>query len=178
MLNQLSAYIHRQTHKRLLIGLLAGLAIVVALLPVLYTFFPAGTRVPALDAPEWQSSEQVQDILQAWGPQVRNLQVWFHLTWDIAFPVLMLLCSALLISWFTQKAWPADSPLQKLNLLSLGVVFDLLENGCIVLLIARFPDISPTLALLKSLFSILKYGFLILISITLVVSIVKAYQNK
>jgi hypothetical protein len=168
MLKQIAAYIQTRARKPLIIPLLAALGLwVLAGLPITYSIFPDSVKVAALDAPHWQSPEEIRQILHSWSPQVRNMQVWFHLTWDLVFPVLIIATGSLVIAWLMQRIFPDKSNWQLLNLLPFGMMFDLLENGCIVWLILQFPDISPESLALKPLFTLLKFSIVLLMTLVI-----------
>ena len=132
----------------------------------------------SLDDPVFFEPEEIFSIVESWGDEGRNYELWFHLTWDLVFPILGFLFMGLFISWLLQRSFNPESRLQKLNLLALGSVFDLLENICLILIIAFYPIQPVVVAWLKTIFTIIKYGFELLDIPVILVGFIKAALNK
>ena len=79
--------------------------------------------------------------------------MWLHLTWDFIIPILGFLFVGLFISWLLQRSFRPGSKLQKLNLLALGSVFDLLENICLISMMVGYPARPVVVAWLKTIFT-------------------------
>jgi FtsH-binding integral membrane protein len=132
----------------------------------------------SLDDPVFYTQEEVFSIMESWGDVGRTYQLWFHFTWDLIFPILGFLFVALFISWLLQRGFRPESKAQKLNLLALGSVFDLLENICLVSLIVMYSDRPVAIAWLKTIFTMSKYSFGIPILLMILIGFVKAAMNK
>jgi len=62
------------------------------------------------------------------GKSGRLKQFWFHLTWDLLFPIIYFFFLGFLLSWLYKRGFKRDSKMQKLNLVSLVAAVDLLED--------------------------------------------------
>ena len=133
-------------------------------LPLFYFLYPAANDMISLDDPVLYTSAEILNILQSWGETGRFSQMWFHVTWDLAVPILYSLFFAFIISWLFQKSVKPDSYMHKLNLFAIsGGTFDLLENFAIFTLILSYPARIEILVLLKNAFTILKYFHIIIL---------------
>lgn len=130
MLSRLSNRLHAWAKGWLILSVFAALVLFMAItLPLLSLIYPAGDEMVSLDDPVLYTPEEVFSIVESWGDGGRTYQLWLHLTWDLIVPILGFLFVGLSISWLLQRGFRPGSKLQKLNLLALGSVFDLL--GCV-----------------------------------------------
>jgi hypothetical protein len=179
MLSRLSDRLHDWAKGWLILSVFAALVLFMAItLPILSFIYPAGGEMVSLDDPVLYTPEEVFSIVDSWGSGGRNYQLWFHLTWDFMFPILGFLFIGLFISWLLQRSFKPGSKLQKLNLLALEAVFDLLENVCIVSMIVVYPAQPVALAWLKTIFTMIKYGFMIPIIFLIVIGLFIAARNR
>jgi hypothetical protein len=95
--------------------------------PIDLTFFP--------------SAEKVISSVVAYGEEGRAFYTTVELTADILYPIAYTFFFSLLISFVFQRVIDKNSKLQRLNLLPFGAwVFDMLENICILLILASYPS--------------------------------------
>jgi hypothetical protein len=179
MLSTLSKRFHTWAKGWVIVTLFAAIVLfMVITLPLLSFIYPAGSEMVSLDDPVFYTQEEVFSIMESWGDVGRTYQLWFHFTWDLIFPILGFLFVALFISWLLQRGFRPESKAQKLNLLALGSVFDLLENICLVSLIVMYSDRPVAIAWLKTIFTMSKYSFGIPILLMILIGFVKAAMNK
>ena len=179
MLSRLSDRLHAWAKGWLILSVFAALVLFMAItLPLLSLIYPAGNEMVSLDDPVFYTSEEVFSIVESWGDGGRTYQLWFHLTWDLIVPILGFSFVGLFISWLLQRGFRSGSKLQKLNLLALGAVFDLLENICLVSMIVAYPARPVAVAWLKTIFTMIKYGFAIPIILLIVIGLYKAARNR
>lgn len=179
MLSKLSDYFHARAKGRLILSVFAALVLFMAItLPLLSTIYPAADEMVSLDDPVFYTPEEVFSIVESWDDGGRTYQLWFHLTWDLIFPILGFFFVGLSISWLLQRGFRLWGKLQKLNLLALGPVFDLLENLCLAIIIAVYPDQPVAIAWMKTISTMTKYSFLILIILVVLISLVAAAMTR
>jgi len=147
-------------------------------LPFLSRIYPAADELVSLDDPAFYTPEEIFSIVESWSDGGRNYQLWLHLTWDLIVPILGFLFVGLFLSWLLQRGFGSGSKLQKLNLLALGTVFDLLENICLVSMIVIYPAQPELVAWLKTIFTMSKYGFAIPIVLLILIGLIKAAMNR
>jgi hypothetical protein len=103
----------------------------------------------------------------------------YYLTGEIVNPILLNLLPILLISWLFQRGFKLESKLQKLNVTPVGaVIFDLLENTCIVIMLSVYPARPTLVAWLSTLGTTTKYLFLYTSWLLVLVGLVKAGMNR
>ena len=179
MLTKISNYFHARAKKWLILTIFIIFVLFVTIsLPVIYYFYPTVDEMVSLDDPIFYTPEEIFSIVESWGETGRTQQFWFHLTWDFIVPLLGLLCIGLFISWLTQRGFNPESKMQKMNLIALAAIFDVLENVCIELIVLVYPSEPRGIAWAKSVFTMAKYGFGILIVVIIVISLYKAIQNR
>lgn len=179
MLSKLSAQFYAWAQSRLILPVFAALVLFVAItLPFLNLIYPSADEMISLDDPVFYTPEEAFSIIESWADDGRTYQLWFHLTWDFIFPILGFLFVGLSISWLLQRGFRPGSKLQRLNLLALGSVFDLLENICLVSMIAVYPDQPVIVARLKTIFTMSKYGFMISIILIVLIGLFAAAMNR
>jgi len=179
MLSRLSDRLHAWAKGWLILSVFAVLVLfMVITLPLLGLIYPAADEMVSLDDLVFYTPEKVFSIVESWGDGGRAYQLWFHLTWDLIFPILGFLLVGLFISWLLQRGFRPGSKLQKLNLLALESAFDLLENICIVSMIVVYPARPVAVAWLKTIFTMIKYGFAIPIILLLLIGLIKAAMNR
>ncbi len=116
--------------------------------------------VGPLDLNLTYSGAQAVDTLAAMGAEGRALYRNIEIMADFIYPVAYTLFFGLLISWLFQKGLAPESRLRAWNVLPLGgFVFDVLENTSILLMINQFPAVSPALASVAGVFTLVKWLF-------------------
>jgi hypothetical protein len=181
MLAILSRRLHSWARGWLILALVAGFMIFEAItLPRLQA--APGGGIVSLDAQLFYRPEQAFATVAAYG-EARRFWIVIYLTWDIANPILYTAIFGLLISWFFRRGFRAESRLQRLNLLPVAAgLCDLLENLCIVMLLALYPAQPAAVAWLSTICTVSKIGFLsvsmLLILVGLVVIAIKALSRS
>jgi hypothetical protein len=179
MLLNLSDRFYTLAKGRLILAVFAAFALFMGItLPLLSHFYPASNEMESLDAPAFYTPDEIFSIIESWGAGGRSHQLWFHLTWDVVVPVLGFLTFGLCLSWLWMRAVPPGSRLRRLNLLALASGFDLLENFSLAALIVAYPARPAWVAWLKTIFTMSKYGFGIVIILFLLIGLVIAGRNR
>ncbi|QUI25418.1 hypothetical protein HZI73_25345 [Vallitalea pronyensis] len=178
MLNKLSNTLINQSKLWKIFLLLAIMVALFMSLPAFESYFQI-TDMASLDELQFYSSDDIYQILDQWGTEGQRQQMFFHFTWDLALPITYFFFLAYLFSWLTKRGFKQDNPLQKLNLLSLVAVVDILENLSMLALVLLYPTEIQVLAFLKTAFTLIKfYIFGPLISLGLFVSIIATIKNS
>lgn len=106
---------------------------------------------------------QVFQMIGAYGEAGRSLYTTTTLTADTLYPLDYALLFALILIATYRRAFPQGRLLRFLVLVPfLTAAFDLLENGCIVSLLAAYPQQPVLLAQIASLFTTLKWSALVI----------------
>jgi len=116
--------------------------------------------------------------VESYGEQGRHMYSLFALTADIAYPIIYSIFLGLSITYLLRKNFSTESNLQKLNLLPFAaMLFDILENLCIVTLLATYPQQIKGLAFLTIIMNFIKWVFAgastLLVLIGLVILVLK-----
>ena len=135
-------------------------------------------ELESLDDPVFYTPDEIFSVVESWGPGGRSFQLWFHLTWDVVVPVLGFLLFGLSLSWLYMRVVQPGSRLRRLNLLALASGFDLLENFSQAVLIVVYPARPAWVAWLKTIFTLSKYGFGIVIILFLLAGLALAARNR
>ena len=179
MLSKLSDRFYTLAKGRLILAVFAALFLFMGIsLPVLYQLYPEEMSLESLDDPVFYTPGEIFSILDTWGETGRSFQLWLHLTWDVVVPVLGFLTFGLSLSWLWMRAAPPESRLRRLNLLALASGFDLLENFSQAVLILAYPARPAWLAWLKTLFTLSKYGFMVVILLFLLIGLALVWRNR
>jgi hypothetical protein len=121
---------------------------------------------------------QAFEMIDKYGEAGRALYLKIELTADIIYPIVYTLFYGLLISWLFQRAFRADSPMQKWNMIPVGAwFFDLLENIGIVSMLAAYPSKPAIIASITMIFGSLKWGFAFASIALVLIGLVKAAMN-
>jgi hypothetical protein len=179
MLYKISNWFHSRAKGRLILSVLGSFVIFMGvLLPIFNHIYPASVKMISLDDPVFYTPTEIFSIVESWGNDGRTLQFWFHLTWDFIVPILGLLFIGLFLSWLLQRSFKPESKLQKLNLVALASIFDLLENFCIAIIILAYPVRPMVIAWMKIVFTLSKYGFGVLIILLILAGLVITAKNR
>lgn len=177
--NKLSSFFYNKT-KLWLVGLFFVLIVLKFLfLPIFENILQIDEQMISLDKPHIYAPETVYAILTDWGESGRLKQFWLHLTWDLLLPIIYFFFLGFLISWLAKRGFKPNSKMQKLNLVALVAVVDLLENVSLFFLIQIYPANVYILSLVKTGLTLTKYylfGPAILFG--LVISTVFALKNR
>jgi hypothetical protein len=122
------------------------------------------------DTSFYYSSKTLYHFADAYGPEGRSAYIRARLTFDVFWPLVYLAFLGTAISWIFQKSSLRGEIWKRLNLVPVfGLLFDYLENGAAVVVMARYPDLTPILSHLAGVFTAIKWiciggSFAILIS--------------
>ncbi len=122
--------------------------------------------------------EKVFQMVTAYGPQGRPLYIAITLTADLVYPFIYGQLLALAMIYFFRKSFAPDSIFQIGIYVPLAAMAaDYLENICLVILLATYPNWLEGLSQAANIFTGLKWG-LLLISITLALAGLVAWLFK
>ncbi|MEM7366990.1 MAG: hypothetical protein AAF587_00245 [Bacteroidota bacterium] len=129
------------------------------------------------------SVEFAHEKIEAYGEAGRQLYKTIELTADVIYPLIYGFAYALLIAFFFQRAFPAQSWTKWLLLVPLATtVSDLAENLSIVSLLNAFPEQPNHLAQLAATFSLMKWSLIlstfVIILLGLVLFLIKNRKAK
>ena len=177
MLERLTARLRQRATRRTVLILLAlNFMMNAVILPL------AGARLQAfsggvgtLDVRLAYSPAQAYAALAAYGSAGRQFYLLIELTADVVYPIIYSFFFSLAILFFWQRGggrWPI---LARLALLPFaGLLADYLENAGLITLLLNFPAQLPTLALLTSLFTSIKWFLAGLSLLALLLSVASA----
>jgi hypothetical protein len=113
------------------------------------------------DTSFYYSSKTLYHFADAYGPEGRSAYIRARLTFDVVWPLVYLAFLGTSISWAFQKSGKAGKLWKRLNLLPVfGLLFDYLENGAAVVVMARYPDLTPILPQIAGVFTAIKWIFI------------------
>ena len=113
------------------------------------------------DTSFYYSADQLFQFAEAYGPQGRRAYIQARVTFDLVWPLVYLAFLATAISWAYQKADKEGGFWMRLNLFPVfGLVFDFLENGATSIVMARYPDLTPILAQIAGVVTVIKWIFI------------------
>lgn len=125
----------------------------------------------------------VQQLFLALGQKGRHTYLFLQLPFDLVYPALFALSYCLLLAYFLKKLHRQNSwLLYGCYLPFVGGTADYLENMGIINLLLQFPDITPRLVQVTSLFSVVKSSattlYFVLLLIVLVVLGIQFFRKK
>lgn len=178
MIIGISNYFHNKAKIKNIIIIFLLLVLFFISLPIIYHIFPFAAKLESLDALAFYTPKQIYSIMNSWGESGRKFQFWFHLIWDFAMPITGSIFLGLLISWLLQRSFKPKSLFQKLNLIALSSIFDLLENICIMIILFYYPKQLIIFAWVKTILTTIKYSFGIPLFIIIITGIVISTKNR
>lgn len=114
-------------------------------------------------------------MAETYGPEGRVAYVRARWTFDVVWPLVYTFFLVTAISWLGKRAFPPGSRARLLNLVPvLGLLFDYLENICASIVMARYPAQTPIVDLLTTVFTPIKWVFVVGSFVVLVVVAVAA----
>jgi len=172
MLSRLSRHLYSWTRGWLILALIAGFVIFeVITLPRLQA--APGGNIVSLDAQLFYTPERAFATVAAYD-DARRFWIPIYLTWDVANPIFYTLIFGLLISWLFRRCQLSES-WHLLNLLPVGAgLCDLVENLCIVTLLAVYPAQPAAVAWLSTICTVSKMSFLGVSTLLILVGLVAA----
>ena len=118
-------------------------------------------------------------MVAAYGEQVRAAYRVTELTVDIIYPIVYTSFFSLLITWLFKKGFPAESKIQRLNVVPFGAwLFDLFENLGIVTMLSVYPSTPTGVSWLTTIFTMVKWTFAGAGGLLILVGLVMAVKNK
>jgi hypothetical protein len=172
MLAKISRRLDRLGSGWLILALIVALVVFEAVTLPMLQRAPAGDIV-SLDARFFYTPQEAFSTIGSYAA-ARTFWIRVYLTWDVVNPVLYTLIFMLGLSWLLQRAFNPESRIQKLNLLPLGAgLLDLLENVCIVTLLATYPAHADIVAWLATFSTMGKVSLLGLSTLLIVLGIIK-----
>lgn len=116
--------------------------------------------VGPIDLQFFYTPEKVYSMVSAYGAAGRIFYRTFEMTGDIVYPIIYTLFFSLLLTWLFRRGFAGDSRWQGLNVLPFGaLLFDLLENVCIVTMLTLYPATPAPLAWLATGLTMIKWSF-------------------
>ena len=179
MIKTISDFFYSKTKLVLIVLLLFIIFAMFQIMPVFEKVLNIDDNIVSMDSADILPQEMIYSILTDWGDDGRVRQVWFHLSWDLIFPVSYFFFVGFLLSWFAKRGFKSNSSMQKLNLLAFVAVVDLLENISIMILVFVYPADIFFLVFVKNALTVIKYYlFGPLIVLGLLLSLVFAAKNR
>jgi hypothetical protein len=162
MLGTLSQEVQRRASGRnVLIVLLLFLVFNMVILPPVITNFEVTSNGAGLvDILYAYTPEELYSHIASFDAQGRRLYTLHELTIDLLYPMISALLFSLAIAYLLRRTLPATHPAQRLALVPLAAMLaDYLENICIVLILASYPERLRGLALVANVFTVSKWAF-------------------
>lgn len=130
-----------------------------------------------LDLLLFYSPNTAWKYLDAYGPMGRQLYLFLELTADLAYPVFYTLFLWAVTLWLMRKT--TGRPFQRSWLLPvLPFCFDILENAMLCLLLLFYPEKPILLALLASVFTLLKWVSIAVLAVLLLYLAIQVLNQK
>jgi len=178
-MNKISKAFHNKaTGKSVIIVFISLVLFLGVSIPLLNVFAPQYMNMPILENPTIYSYTEIFDTVETWGQSGRIWQIVFHLTWDLVFPILVILFFGITISWQTKKAFNENSGMQNLNLIALLYSFDFLENITIEVLAISYPAEFKVIAFMKNILTAAKYASGIILILIVLIIFIKLFILK
>jgi hypothetical protein len=108
----------------------------------------------------YYSADDLYQLAQDYGEEGREAYIRARFTFDLVWPLVYTFFLATTISWVYSRAFPPESWWQRANLAPvLGMIFDYLENLSTSLVMFRYPEQTPGVDSLATVFTTLKWFF-------------------
>lgn len=133
---------------------------------------------PILDIRLGYTFAEVEQLFTVLGEQGRQSYTTLQVL-DLIFPLAYGMTLTLALTGVITRLFPEGHTMEKaVSLPILGMIFDYLENITIATLIASYPNLSPLAVSIASIFTQLKWSFIILACVLLVLLAVLALIKK
>ena len=130
-----------------------------------------GERSPDLSL--YYSADDLYQMAEEYGEAGREAYIRARFTFDIAWPLVYTFFLVTTISWICTRTFPPESMWRRANLAPIfGMIFDFLENLSTSLVMYRFPERTPVVDSLATVFTTLKWVFVAGSFVLLIVGIV------
>lgn len=179
-LNKLSSWCYRVVTLPVLVAALVLFALfMILVLPNMAGQLTALTGVGiSPDTSFIYSAKDLYAMAEAYGEEGRSYYIYSRFTFDLAWPAVYLLFFAATITYL-YRFIPSGNPLRLVNLLPFaGTLFDLLENSAASLVMYRYPISSGFIASLTPVFTFLKWFFIGLSFIALLMGPLLALRRR
>ena len=134
--------------------------------------------LPILDSRLSYTFAEVEHLFMVLGEQGRQLYTTLQVL-DLIFPLGYGMSMTLALAGVITRLLPKGHPMEKTVFIPiLGMIFDYLENITIAILIASYPNLSPLVVNVAGIFTLLKWSFIILALVLLVVLAILALSKK
>jgi hypothetical protein len=159
--------------------LLFSINMIVYLTILFYSIPKVVTSAPEMKlfdvSPSGYTTEYAISLLNAVGPEGRNLYLSLQLPLDFIYPGLFIVSYSLLFAWLLKKSYDLKSKVYyALYLPILAGLFDYTENVLIIMMLKTYPDLGSGLVAVASLATIIKSVLSSVFFILLVLSIIQA----
>jgi hypothetical protein len=180
MLQSLSAFFYRiASWKTLLLGILLS-----PLIPM-FVFGPlegqfhayAGYELGPIDLLFEFNPAKIQKMVVDYGPEGRAAYAQVSLIADTIYPFIYTFLFCIVLSLLFRRR--GATSLSLLNLFPItGFFLDLLENACVITLLKSYPDPLPTIALLCSVMTNLKWAGVAITAIIAIYGLIQLVKRK
>lgn len=118
-------------------------------------------------------------MAEAYGADGRAAYIRARATFDVIFPIFYAVFLGTTISWAFGKAFAPGSRARLFNLFPiLGLFFDYLENTGAVIVMSRYPELSPGIAAITPFLSMIKWFFVNGSFVVLAAGLVAAWLRR
>lgn len=149
---------------------------------LLYSIPLVGRSAPSMKlfdvSPAGYTVEYAISLLNAIGPEGRNLYLSLQLPLDFVYPGLFIVSYSLLFAWLLDKNYDLRSKIYyALYLPIFAGLFDYLENVLVILMLKTYPDLSAGLVFAASFATVTKSVLSSIFFTLLLVCILQAVWN-
>ena len=110
----------------------------------------------------YYTADELYQLAGSYGEEGREAYIRARFTFDLLWPLVYGFFLSTAISWTFRNAFSRESKLQLANIVPiLGVLFDYLENISTSIVMARYPSPTAVLDGLASVFTMVKWIFVI-----------------
>ena len=141
--------------------LLFSITMVVYLTILFYSIPKVVTSAPEMKlfdvSPSGYTTEYAISLLNAIGPEGRDLYLSLQLPLDFVYPGLFIILYSLLFAWLLKKNYDLESNVYyALYIPILAGLFDYAENVLIIMMLKAYPDLGSSVVATASLATIIK----------------------
>ena len=114
--------------------------------------------------------EYVITLFNTIGEEGRHSYLFYQIPVDMVFPLLLAITSCLLISFFLKKLDLFKTPVIYLCFLPfIGGIADYAENIGVIIMLTQYPEITALTVKITSFFSVVKYSFITISFVAIIV---------
>jgi hypothetical protein len=131
------------------------------------------------DTSFWYSVEDLYQFAESYGEAGRAAYIRARWSFDLIYPIVYALFLITATSWLFAQIRSASSRLQNVNLVPFfGMIFDYLENIATSVVMLRYPQLSLLAANAAPVLTLMKWIFVFLSFIILVIGLVRAISSR